>query len=71
MSSDINITLLRDLCPTYLTKFLIEGSNDLSTVMVRDNDCLGSYKSNTVRSRPRQPLKMYGQCHCQGVNNLI
>jgi hypothetical protein len=33
MSSGINITLLRDLCPTYLTKFLIEGSNDLSTVM--------------------------------------
>ena len=30
---DINITLLRDLCPTYLTKILIEGSNDLSTVM--------------------------------------
>jgi hypothetical protein len=33
MSSGINITLLRDLCPTYLTKFLIEGSNDVSTVM--------------------------------------
>jgi hypothetical protein len=31
---DINITLLRDLCPTYQTKILIEGSNnDLSTVM--------------------------------------
>jgi len=33
---DINITLLRDLCPTCLTKILIEGSNDLSTVMNED-----------------------------------
>jgi hypothetical protein len=30
---DINITLLQDLSPTYLTKILIEGSNDLTTVM--------------------------------------
>ena len=27
---DLNITLLRDLCPTYLCKILIEGSEDLS-----------------------------------------
>jgi hypothetical protein len=34
LGPDINITLLRDLCPTYLTKIFIEGSNDdLSTVM--------------------------------------
>ena len=33
---DINITLLRDLCSTYLTKILIEGSNDLSTVMKQE-----------------------------------
>ncbi len=47
---DINISLLRDLCPTYLTQILLEGSDDLTVnINSRLFECVYRYIKMTKR----------------------
>jgi len=47
---ELNITLLRDLCPTHLSKIMTEGSDDLSVnINLKPFECVFQYIKSTKR----------------------
>ena len=47
---ELNITLLRDLCPTHLSKIMTEGSDDLSVnINLKLFECVFQYIKSTKR----------------------